>query len=222
MKTYIGIDFSINSPALTLYLNDEFHFFSFFNFDPNRFLDKKFPKAITVHRMLHDSNTATLIPYLRKKTAEDYSEDQFNKIKDADNLATLITKTLISNVPKPDNLDIAIEGYSYGSKGNAIIDIVSFNSVLRNYLYRIFPAAKIWIFSPSAIKKFAGKGNAKKSDMLDYFLAEPPKHKFSQFVAENKEMLVNSTDVKKPVDDIIDSYFICKYLMHRVIHDALR
>jgi crossover junction endodeoxyribonuclease RuvC len=60
---------------------------------------------------------------------------------------------------------IVIEGYSYGSKGRAVVNIGELGGVLRLYLHEYGPP--FVEIPPSCLKKYAtGRGNAGKEDML--------------------------------------------------------
>lgn len=61
---------------------------------------------------------------------------------------------------------ILIEGYSYGSKGKAILDIAEFGGLLRHRLLDEFECPIIEV-PPATLKKWAtGKGNANKVVMV--------------------------------------------------------
>jgi hypothetical protein len=58
MKYYIGIDFSINSPAICIVNDiDEFKFISLTNNALTKFNKKKIPKGIQIHKYLWDNIT---------------------------------------------------------------------------------------------------------------------------------------------------------------------
>ena len=59
---------------------------------------------------------------------------------------------------------------------------------------------------PAMIKKFAsGRGNAKKEEMHTAFVNETG-------VNLHAVLTPDSNSIKSPVSDIVDSYYICKYL----------
>ena len=64
------------------------------------------------------------------------------------------------------------------------------------------------IIAPSAIKKFAtGKGNSNKMIMLEFFFQQND-HGIS---LQDIEADVSGGKIPKPLDDIIDSYWLVKY-----------
>jgi Holliday junction resolvasome RuvABC endonuclease subunit len=59
---------------------------------------------------------------------------------------------------------------------------------------------------PSLVKKFAtGRGNAKKEEMYNSFVNETGVNLHSLLTPD-----LNS--IKSPISDIVDAYYICKYL----------
>lgn len=220
-KVYIGIDFSINSPAIVIFKDNQYSFCSFTNVHGKN-LTKKIPSAFIRHDYLKTNHCIDWNHFVRRSKHDDYSIDQFQKIEDANKLAYQIREYILSFVNDSDSLKIGIEGYAYGSKGNAMIDLIAFNSTLRNNLYRKFkdPKNTIDVFSPSQIKMHAGKGNSNKLAMFDYFVDdvcsdnELIKHNFYKYVnsLEIKPNKKGDKEVPKPLDDIIDAYFICNIL----------
>jgi hypothetical protein len=110
------------------------------------------------------------------------------------------------------NVHVSLEGFSYGSTGNSFIDIVQYNSFLRSALLEIYGSEKISIFQPSHVKKLAGKGNANKHFMIKAFQDDVlndedlRKTKLWKYV-QGKDF---SEKIPKPLDDLVDSYFILK------------
>jgi len=99
---------------------------------------------------------------------------------------------------------IAIEGYSFGSKGSRLFQIAENTGVLKYKIYH--EGYPLEIIPPTTIKKFAtGKGNASKEQMHTAFVKE------TGFKIKT-EMSPSTKDVTNPVSDIVDSFYICKYL----------
>jgi hypothetical protein len=213
---YFGVDFSINSPALCHYNGESYNFYSFFNIG-DRDPSKPLPKGMSMYAQIQEVGVEA-IPYSRSKTDADYVQDQFNKIKDSTTVARLINSK-IQEIKMPGiPCTIGIEGYSYGSKGNSFIDLIQFNAVLRSEIYRSLSEEDcIKVLSPSMIKKEAGKGNANKLQMLEFFLAQDNlvqgRSDFFDWCKDNPNVLLNQKgDIQKPIDDLVDSYFIVRTL----------
>ncbi len=102
---------------------------------------------------------------------------------------------------------IAIEGYSMGSKGR-VFHIAENTGILKYKIYNL--GIPLEIVPPTTVKKFAtGKGNADKGMMHNSFMAETHNNL-------RKEITPNKTSIGNPVSDIVDSYYICKFLYEKI------
>ena len=211
----VGIDFSLNSPSITIkyvFEKEEYYqFCSFFNTDGREWLVKDI-KAFKNHKALNNNTDVYMMPYERKITASDYTEKESQKIADAQQLSQLIVNYIKSFINETNlkltNIKVAIEGFSYGSKGAAYNDLIMYNSFLRKELLTLTSADNILVFSPKHAKKLAGNGNADKEYMINAFIS----NKLKDNLIEKTDLFkyCSSLDMKnlKPVDDLIDSYFI--------------
>jgi len=103
---------------------------------------------------------------------------------------------------------IAIEGYSYGSKGK-VFHIAENTGVLKYKIYN--SGVPLEVIPPTTVKKFAtGKGNADKTMMHKFF-------KTDTGIDLKQEITPDKGTVDNPVSDIVDSYYICKYLHDKVL-----
>ena len=209
---YSGIDFSLNSPGTcTQDHKGKYTFITFFNYG-NRIWDeegRKIPKSFSVHKELMDSKTILGFPYYRQVKDKDFLLREREKLTDGQNIADLMSNILIT-LYGTKNHKIALEGFSYGSKGNSFIDIVQYNTFLRNEIVNAWGVENISIYQPSHVKKLAGKGNANKHYMVKAFqddvfndkdLRKTDLWKWTQ----GKDF---TEKIPKPIDDLVDSYFI--------------
>lgn len=93
-----------------------------------------------------------------------------------------------------------IEDYAFGATGR-VFHIAENTGLMKYGLY----VSKIPYdtYAPGAIKKFAtGKGNAKKAQMMESFVAETGIKIF--------DILKVKEGSETPASDIVDAYFICK------------
>jgi len=219
----IGIDFSLNSPSITMKFkhnnNEQYKFCSFFNSDGKDWKVKDL-KSYKNHKTIgNDINNKDvyMIDYTRNITATDYTEKESQKIADAQFLSQLIVDFIKSFINENRieylNIKIAIEGFSYGSKGAAYNDLIMYNSFLRKELLTLTSADNICVFSPKHAKKLAGNGNADKEYMINAFIENKLKDDLIEKTYLYKYCSEN-LDMKnlKPVDDLVDSYFILKCL----------
>jgi len=210
----VGIDFSLNSPAMTIqYDSGMYRFFSFFNYGNNNFWERsengKIQKAFSIHKELDDLDCAEVHPYNRGVSSKEFLNREREKLVDANMISDLIIYILKEEIVS-DDYHISLEGFSYGSKGNSFIDMIQYNTFLRHKLLKEFDINKISFYQPSHVKKLAGKGNANKFYMIKAFQDD---------VLNDKDLRntklwnwIKSKDysekIPKPVDDIVDSYFI--------------
>ena len=98
--------------------------------------------------------------------------------------------------------DIAVEGYSFGSKGR-VFNLAENMGILKHKLYKL--AIPVTIIEPSRVKKCAtGKGNADKQAMYEAFTKETKTNLLSVF---------DQKTLSNPVTDVIDSYYILKAMI---------
>ena len=141
-----------------------------------------------------------IVLHSRSTKIKEYSELELWKIEDA----SILAKTIVENLPDEVDL-IGIEGFSYGSKGNSGLDIAGYAYCLREELFEKY-GKKLCVFSPSNVKKQAGKGNAGKPEIKKFFLeTQDPTLKQNAFW---KSLYENEIVDEKPVDDLIDAYFV--------------
>jgi hypothetical protein len=204
----IGIDFSLTSPAICIYKDDEYTFISFFN-DGGKDWKKSKSKSYRYHNDL--IGIIDIIPYTRKIDVSDYRSEQKSKMSDAFEIVNLIIEKLKSVID--DDVIIGLEGFSYGSISSSTLDLAMYNSFLRMKLIENFGSECLNIISPTEGKKILfGKGNAKKEDMIESFIDNRLKDNIlikNSFWRYCKE---NGVDFKypKPIDDLVDAYGILK------------
>ena len=98
---------------------------------------------------------------------------------------------------------VALEGYAYGATGR-VFHIAENTGVLKYKLYQ--QSLPVEIIPPAVVKKYATtKGNASKSLMYQSF--------FEESGVPLKDFLdMEGTEIRSPLSDIVDSYYICKHL----------
>jgi hypothetical protein len=200
----IGIDFSINSTAITILYNEGGS--RMFSFVPNY---RPELSAFKIHKAL--SEHITVISYDKASNTKDPIVDQAIKLKNADNLSEQIINA-ISPYVTDEGVEIRIEGFSFGSKGNSFIDLVTYNTFLKVKLIQKWGHC-ISVVPPKSLKKiYTGNGNASKCDMIRQYLKnnETPFAKALIDLGLDKE---GEFVLPKPVDDIIDSHALAEVLL---------
>ena len=177
-QTIVGIDYSLNSPAICI-AGDDFDF----NKCSFHFLTSK---------KKHIGEFG--------KNIFGYEHIEYNTpIERFTNISTWALDTIHKH--KSDTAKVFIEGYSFGSKGQAVFQIAENCGILK-YKLQMSPTILYDTIVPSVVKKYAsGKGNADKQLMYD------------SFKNHTKQDLLKMFDMGKlnnPVTDIVDSYYIAK------------
>ncbi len=173
----VGVDYSITCPCLCLFdERREFNFnncFFYYLTNTKKFADK-------------------ILPNITGESFQDYvaDVDRFDSISDWS-----INLCLGAS-------DVAIEGYSFGSKGK-VFNLAENMGIFKHKLYKA--GIPVTVIEPSKAKKLAtGKGNADKAAMYKAFCLETNTDLVWTF---NQKSLTN------PVTDIVDSYYILKSLL---------
>lgn len=176
-KQIIGIDYSLNSPAICV-------------------TDENFNVEDCVFYFL--TSKKKYIGNIDKNIIGIEHKEYNDPIERFSNISTWV----LNIIKQYDVRKIYIEGYSFGSKGQAIFQIAENCGILK---YRIStqPELTYRTIVPSVVKKMAtGKGNADKEKMYESFKDQ---HKIDLKRIFDMEKLNN------PVTDIIDSYYIAKF-----------
>lgn len=188
----VGIDMSKNSPGVCIRDGKNLKFISF--------IRGKETKRNTAHfTTLRDRGVEIVLNPRTSKTKE-YSDLELWKIEDA----TLLAKVIVDSLPQDVDM-VGIEGFSYGSKGNSGLDIAGYAYCVRKNIFEKY-GKKMAVFSPSNVKKTAGKGNAGKPEIKKFFLESD-----DETLRDNefwKGLYESEIVDEKPVDDLIDAYYV--------------
>ena len=201
---YIGIDFSIVSTALCIEHNAVEYFYSLYrNEYPKKRLDLLTPH-IKMNR-LSDSifNDKTVDTNVRENLKIDGAIEISEKIVE-----------IVEHFNEP--FVIGIETFSYGSLGNMMFDLVGFQYVLRSYLKKMELLDKIYFIAPSEVKRQANTKrmkSIKKKDMVNFY---------KELEVDNSLTDLLNCGIKgfpKPIDDLIDSWYIKEILKNKVLNN---
>ena len=210
----VGIDFSLNSPAFCCYKDGKYIWGSLTRSDrsPESHLkSQKKPFAI-----LDTESDFNLYFVEKKDLPDDYTGRERIKIVYFMEIVDQLWSS-ISDIMGESEFYVAMEGLSFSSNGNALIDISMATALLRKKIIDRVGADKFHVFSPTSIKKFALKGNAKKDELYEALInfkeSETNLENFSNILEANKtEWITPAKAVNKPIDDIVDATWITLYL----------
>jgi len=195
----IGIDFSIISPAFCIEQNDKIEFFAV-----QRNIKDELKKSFE----LADVKIYLIDPKI--KPEKNITEIERANSKDAHELTTFIMEKLkdYKNISQ-----IAMEGLSFMSRSNIISQFSGYNYVFREKLNQIIPFEKLFVFTPMTVKKIAGKGNFKKEQMIEAFINSNDTSPFHEKLKNEPETFQSKSGKwLKPVDDLVDSYWVLQTL----------
>ena len=174
-KTIVGIDYSLTSPAVCI--NNEGEYMFYYLTSKKKYIGQMAKNIIGFEHQEYDT------PTKRFSQISDWAINTFNRL-------TYDLK----------NLKVFIEGYSFGSKGQAIFQIAENCGILKYRLQQLNLSYDTVV--PSVVKKGAtGKGNADKDMMYEAFLKE---------TKIDLKKIFDTDKVGNPISDIADSYFIQK------------
>ena len=219
MDTFIGIDFSLNSTGICI-INSEYNkIISVYKTENN--IDKMFSRADHFSLLRECKEVEMIIENKTKKDDGEYHIRERSKILSFMKLIDSIIES-IRNEMNGGKVYIAMEGISFGSTGNSLIDISMATGILRKEIIELLKGdmGRFLVFSPTAIKKFAGKGNFKKIDMLEALLKDTDLNSdFIKLMVEKKDLMITSKGiVKKPIEDMVDSIWVAKFLKDTIIN----
>jgi len=218
LKTLIGIDFSLNSPAFCVRKGNQLIWGSLTRSERDR--ESYIKSSKKPYAILDPQEEFNFLFMDKKKMPDDYSEKERIKIDYFQELVDIFW-TSIMEICKDEEIVVAMEGLSFSSNGNALIDISMATALLRKKIVDQTGSSNFHVFSPTSVKKFALKGNAKKHELYESLVnldsGETNLGKFTKILEDNKhEWITGGGNVNKPLDDMIDATYICLYLYDTV------
>jgi len=205
----IGIDFSLNSPAFCFLNGDESCWGSLYR------TDKDIAKQISKPKSpfnIFGGDAHFKFGYLsRRKPEGTYYQCESIKLRSFEEITNQFFE-LFEKYLDPDTY-VFMEGIIFGSPGNSLIDISMCTALIRMKIKNKIGHDKIYVFSPSSIKKYAIIGNAKKNQLYTALVEKHGENQeLSPLVINLKQnigdWIKKSGDVETPCSDIIDATWI--------------
>jgi len=183
-KKIAGIDYSLTSPAICVYKEEDGGHFDFdrcmLYYLSNNKRQQQLAAGCGVSNIIAE-------PYPEWNTEEERHEKlaswAYQRVQGCD--------------------EVFLEGYAYGVTSNRA-PIYENTAILKHKMWK--NKVSFMSYPPTVIKKFAtGKGNANKEVMYEAFVDE------LLTPTDLKERLTpKATKVKNPISDLVDAYFIAK------------
>ncbi len=182
--------------------------------------------------------------YIELREFSSYSEGELVKLKDYDKITDSIISDIESNINKQEQTKIAIEGFNFGSSVGDLVDLVAFSTLLRKKLYD-YISKDITVMSPLTLKlesckltypaKDIGKkkpklewrnnqgisgGNFTKREMfLSIIENQEIDDEWSNHLKSIKDEVLENKTIKKPYEDINDSWLLYQIIKKGIAVD---
>lgn len=208
--TIVSIDFSILFPGICITRDlKEFSWFAVVNTQITKKAKDDLDALCIKYPNLKILKTET-----KRKTQAEYHLTERNKLVNYSELIQIIIQELEEQLDPKEEVIICLEGISFGSKGNSLVDIAQSTGMLKQQLIEKILKGnydRFFIFTPGELKNAIGcKGNAGKLDVFNKFKEDPileAVKKSDLFKAVNSEKwIVTGDKVVSPVIDMVDSF----------------
>lgn len=239
---YIGIDFSYNSCGVTFKYGKAVNHVCIYNKDQIKkngieLTDEEAYEKLEVLRLVDNPQCMIMLHHRDKvPQVKDIGLLAWERIHMAQTILhsrlayNTITTWILTNYRHvdPKNIFIAFENYSYTKNTGNSIQIIEHTSPVKQMLIGEFLELKnlenFFIATAPTIKKFAGSGSYDKYDMFQAFLKENLDNNFQKALLKNEKKFYIPrikrgkpfNEMIAPVSDIIDSYFICKWVEKQI------
>ena len=194
----IGVDFSINKPAVCIFDHIGYAFYS-----------APFGLSERVLDIYREAGVTILNRTDEKYKGKDSSEKMRWEVQNAMYLADL----LLLGLPNGDTKDwkIAFEGFSFASKGNVALQLGGYKYILMQTLFdENIAFENMYTYAPITIKKTAGcsKKGMKKKDMIDSFIAKAPENHLVNAIRSDPDLFKKKTGAWiDHLDDFVDAFW---------------
>jgi hypothetical protein len=209
----IGIDFSLNSPGFCILSSDGCRWISLHR--TKNIIDKMLKKDGSPFKILNDNSNVDINIIDKKEFRGEYHIVERDKIINAVYFAEKAMELL---EPYLDlNTIVGMEGLSFGSSGNSLIDISMTTALVRSAIIKKIDPTNFFVISPTTIKKFALKGNSKKDELYNELInnrANDDRLKpFVDVLREYKDSWIKGANkVESPCSDLVDATWISLFV----------
>jgi len=243
-KLYIGVDFSYNSCGVTFICGESINHVCIFNKNQIKkneveLTDEEAYKELEILKLIESPQCINVLHHRDKvPQVKDIGLLAWERIHIGQTImhSDLAYNTIVTYVQTnyrhvhPRNIYIAFENYSYTKATDNLIQMCEMTAPVKQQLIKNFldivNLENFFVVTAPTIKKFAGKGDFDKYQMFQAFLQEDFKgnNKFQNALKKDEEKFFKPrikkgklfNDMIAPVPDIIDSYYIAKWLKEQV------
>lgn len=208
--TIISIDFSILYPGVCICRDfKDFKWLAVVNTSTRKIDKDHFAYINANYPNLKIFSTST-----RRKKDPQYHITERIKLENYLEAVDLLITEIKKEISPEENIIVCLEGISFGSSGNSLVDISQATGILKRDIVKELlngDLSKFFIFSPSELKNALGcKGNANKHNILSKFKTEPiieETKKSDLFKLINQEnWIIEKEKILSPIIDMVDAY----------------
>jgi len=212
VKNIIGVDFSLNSPAWCSLSEHGANWGSCHR--TTKKVDNMLVKEGSPFKIFGEDPNFTLTVKEKRKVEGEYWEIERTKLENFSIIADNFMMTLVPFIT--DETVVFMEGISFGSSGNSLIDISMCTALVRERIAELVGYKNLYVYSPTAIKKFALKGNSKKDELylalIDKYSEDNLLSPLVSPLKQNKDIWIKKNkEVETPCSDLIDATWISLY-----------
>jgi hypothetical protein len=166
-------------------------------------------------KILNDNNHIDINIISKKEFKGEYHVNEREKILNAIYFSDLAMELLD---PYLDNKTIVgMEGLSFGSTGNSLIDISTTTALVRSAIVKKIDPNNFFVLSPTTVKKFALKGNSKKDELYNILIEKKSEDSrlapLITVLNEYKDKWIKGPNkVETPCSDIVDATWIALFV----------
>lgn len=206
----VSIDFSILYPGVCICRDfKDFKWLAVVNTNTRKIDKDHFDYINANYSNLKIFSTST-----RRKKDPQYHITERIKLENYLEAIDLLISEIKKEVETEENIIICLEGISFGSSGNSLVDISQATGILKRDIVKELlkgELSKFFIFSPSELKNALGcKGNANKHDILTKFKKDPIIPAVIQSdlykLINSESWIVEKEKILSPIIDMVDSY----------------
>lgn len=209
----IGVDFSLNSPGFCILEKDSCRWISLHR--TKNIIDKMLKKDGSPFKILNDNLFVDVVLVEKKEFRGEYHIIERDKIINAVYFSELVMDLLSPYLD--ENTIVGMEGLSFGSSGNSLIDISMTTALVRSSIIKIIKPNNFFVISPTSIKKFALKGNSKKDELynaiLEKRIGDGRLKPFLDVLNEYRDSWIKGPNkVEGPCSDLVDATWISLFV----------
>ena len=213
LDSIIGIDFSLNSPGFCILEKDKCRWISLHR--TKNIIDKMFKKDGSPFKILNDNSNVDINIIEKKEFKGEYHIIERDKIVNAVYFSEVVLDLLKPYIN--ENTIVGMEGLSFGSSGNSLIDISMTTALVRSSIVKIIDPNNFFVLSPTTIKKYALKGNSKKDELYNTLIEKRIEDNrlkpFLEVLKEYKDSWIKGTNkVEGPCSDLVDATWISLFV----------